>query len=427
MSMRLCALVFSAICRACLLIAALPATAFAVTFTVNSVVDVPDDDPGDGVCRTAPDNSVCTLRAAIMQANALPGPDRIELQANVTYVLTRSGKDDTGLNGDLDVLDSVTIVGAGATSTIIDGNGVATGDRIMEVVRCIGNAALVMGACPGDAIVVADISGIAFTHGKPSYLSLGGGAVRASGRVTLTNCAFSDNAADVSGSGTYGGAIVVGSEKTTVIGSTINNNHTSNSGGGIMVSDGSLSVINSTIVANSANDIGGGIAVFSGSAGLYNVTVAGNIANADAVHIGNGGGVATLSATIVLTNSILTGNTHRNEGSLLITLDDASGSITSAGHNIISNPASVIGGAYSTGNPMLGPLRNNGGQTLTHALLPGSAALDSGEPTGCTDDFGQILDVDQRGFSRPVNGCDLGAFEFVDEIFADDFDGESVL
>jgi CSLREA domain-containing protein len=422
MSMRPYALVlFSSICRACLLLlAAMPHAAFAVTITVNSVVDVPDADPGDGICRTAPDNTVCTLRAAIMEANALPGPDRIDLQANVTYVLTRSGEDDTGLNGDLDILDSVTIVGAGAASTIIDGNGVATGDRIMEVIRCIGNAALVMGECPGGAVVVADISGIAFTHGNPSYLSLGGGAVRANGKLTLTNCAFHDNAADTTG--TYGGAIAVGAEKTTVVGSTINNNRAANSGGGIVVSSASLSVINSTIVANSANDLGGGIAVFTGSAGLYNVTVVGNTANADAVNIGNGGGVATYNSTIVLTNSILTGNTHRNDGSLFITLDDASGSITSSGHNIISHPASVIGGAYSTGNPMLGPLQNNGGQTLTHALLPGSAALDSGEPTGCTDDFGQILDVDQRGFPRPVNGCDLGAFEFVDAIFADDFD-----
>jgi CSLREA domain-containing protein len=413
-------IVRNARCACALLFAAWAPALLAVTFTVNSVVDVPDANPGDGICRTAPDNSVCTLRAAIMESNALPGLDRIDLQANVTYVLTRSGKDDTGLNGDLDVLDSVTIVGAGAASTIIDGNGVATGDRIMEVVRCIGNAALVMGECPGGAVVEADISGIAFRHGNPSYPSLGGGAVRANGRVTLANCAFSDNAADEPG--TYGGAIAVGSEKTTVIGSTINNNHAANSGGGIIVSNASLIVINSTVVANSANDLGGGIAAFYGSAGLYNVTIAGNTANADAANTGNGGGVATYSSTIVLTNSILTGNAHRNDGSLFITPDDASGSITSSGHNIISHPVSVVGGDYSTGNRMLGRLMNIGGQTLTPALRPGSAALDSGEPTGCTDDLGQILDIDQRGYPRPVNGCDLGAFEFVDEIFADDFD-----
>ena len=418
--MRPSALLIRVTCCVCvILIAALSTAASAVTFAVNSVVDVPDADPGDGVCRTAPENTVCTLRAAIMEANALPGADRIELRANTTYVLTRSGKDDTGLNGDLDVLDDVAIVGAGAGSTIIDGNGVATGDRIMEILRCHGNAALVMGQCPGGAVVHADIEGIAFTHGKPSYLSLGGGAIRAGGVVTLVNCSFSDNAAEVSG--TYGGAIAVGAEKTTVIGSTINGNHAANSGGGIIVSQAALTVINSTIVANSADDIGGGIAVFSGAAGLYNVTVAGNTANADAMNIDIGGGVAASSATVVLTNSILTGNFHRNEGTLFLTLDDCSAGMTSAGHNIISHPNGIVGGTYSSGDPILGPLRNNGGQTLTNALLPGSAALDAGEPTGCTDDLGQILDTDQRGFPRPVNGCDLGAFEFVDRIFRDNF------
>lgn len=66
-------------------------------------------------------------------------------------------------------------------------------------------------------------------------------------------------------------------------------------------------------------------------------------------------------------------------------------------------------------DPMLGPLQNNGGPTLTQALLDGSPAIDSGNPSGCTDGNGQLLTTDQRGYPRPdhedTGGCDMGAYE----------------
>ncbi|GAC1459160.1 MAG: hypothetical protein PVSMB10_16750 [Pseudarthrobacter sp.] len=61
----------------------------------------------------------------------------------------------------------------------------------------------------------------------------------------------------------------------------------------------------------------------------------------------------------------------------------------------------------------LGPLANNGGPTFTDALLLGSAAIDAGNPTSCTDPSGVLLSSDQRGLKRPSDGrCDIGAFEF---------------
>jgi hypothetical protein len=67
---------------------------------------------------------------------------------------------------------------------------------------------------------------------------------------------------------------------------------------------------------------------------------------------------------------------------------------------------------------VLGPLQFNGGPTETHALLPGSPAMDAGN-AGCADGNGQPLPTDQRGKARPVDGngdgtpaCDIGAFEF---------------
>ena len=66
-------------------------------------------------------------------------------------------------------------------------------------------------------------------------------------------------------------------------------------------------------------------------------------------------------------------------------------------------------------SPMLGPLQNNGGPTQTQALLPGSPAVDAGDPSGCRDNHGHLLKTDQRGMPRPdkedKTGCDMGAYE----------------
>ena len=66
-------------------------------------------------------------------------------------------------------------------------------------------------------------------------------------------------------------------------------------------------------------------------------------------------------------------------------------------------------------DPKLGRLRNNGGPTKTMALLPGSPAIDSGNPSGCADSKGHLLKTDQRGQPRhdkeDSSGCDRGAYE----------------
>jgi len=78
---------------------------------------------------------------------------------------------------------------------------------------------------------------------------------------------------------------------------------------------------------------------------------------------------------------------------------------------------SIIQGGYPgesifLDDPLLGPLQNNGGLTLTHALLPGSPAIDTGSPTVCPL-------FDQRGYNRPLDGngdgipiCDIGPYEY---------------
>lgn len=88
------------------------AVAHAATFTVDITADAV---PGDGICATAA--GACSLRAAVQEANALAGPDTIDLPAG-TYVLTLAGPaEDASASGD-DVHDTLTITGAGAATTM---------------------------------------------------------------------------------------------------------------------------------------------------------------------------------------------------------------------------------------------------------------------------------------------------------------------
>ena len=82
---------------------------------------------------------------------------------------------------------------------------------------------------------------------------------------------------------------------------------------------------------------------------------------------------------------------------------------------------------------ILGPLKNNGGPTQTLALVAGSPAIDAGNPNGCQDNSGALLQTDQRGFPRNVDGnsdgtarCDIGAVEGVGgaAVPVIDFDGD---
>jgi hypothetical protein len=125
----------SALLIAVALVCGTASAASAATFTVTNQNDEVDVVPGDGNCVSTP-SGVCTLRAAIMEANALAGADSIVVQAG-TYVLTRSGNDaNDGSAGDLDINSDVTIIGAGARTTIIDGDGALSEDRVSTLAPC---------------------------------------------------------------------------------------------------------------------------------------------------------------------------------------------------------------------------------------------------------------------------------------------------
>ena len=465
-------LLFLALVAGALLLGA--AGAEAATFTVNSPADVPDATPGNGVCETAAGNGVCTLRAAIQEANLHAGADTIILQANVTYLLTRVGVDDNALNGDLDILDSVTITGAGPGSTIIDGNGAVTGERVLQISACTGGSFPCDGSHPA---VVVSMSGVTIQHGKSSNFGGGminngtltlanstiahntvsgtndwGGGIYNSGTLTLINSTVANNLSGSSnpfGGGIFnqgpmtiinstisgnttggaGGGIYNIGKTATITGSTISGNTAAN-GGGINKAGSPLIVINSTISGNFSTGGGGGIYAASGTADLFNTTVTNNLANSDGVGLGVGGGVTNASSsTLNFQNSIiaLNENVIVTGGGNILNLDDCSGTITSQGNSImfaVDTGYCTANGAPTIVDPNFGQLQFNGGLTQTHALLTGSPAIDAGNSGGCTDNLGAILTSDQRGFHRPVGSqCDIGAFEVQpDVIFRNGFE-----
>lgn len=100
----------------------------ASAFVVNSTTDSVDVNPGDGRCQTA--SGECSLRAAIQEANAIAGPDVIQLQAG-TYVLGIAGTgEDSAASGDLDILDSVSIVGDSVSKAVVEASQI---DRVFHV------------------------------------------------------------------------------------------------------------------------------------------------------------------------------------------------------------------------------------------------------------------------------------------------------
>jgi hypothetical protein len=258
-----------------------------VSFTVDDPADALDANPGDGICATA--GGGCTLRAAIMETNALAGADTVVLPSAV-YTLTIGGSgEDMATMGDLDITDDLTITGAGADTTIIDGNGSVTVDRVVQIV----------GSDPQTMI-----SGVTIRNGAGSD-----GALQVNGNLTLSDTIISESTNEYGiytksdGSvltmtnGTVSNNRCVGihvgsSSKAVVNDSTIHGN-----GCGGISNSGVLMMINSTVSGNSTDQAGGGIA--SGStATLINCSVRDNMARYGGAGISNDGTMTIISSTI---------------------------------------------------------------------------------------------------------------------------------
>lgn len=395
--------------------------------TGSNPADLTTDQRGGGFARvigTAPDigafedheiyvtntsnSGTGSLRQAILDANASVGANAIRFVgsgASGTITLT---------TGQLDITDSVTILGPGAANLTISGNN---SSRIFQSFNNI----------------TVSISGLTLTGGNGGGGGDGGAIFKSTGSLTVSNVVLSGNTA------TNGGALSTSGNTTlTVRDSTLSGNTVTGRGGAIAGSYGSSSVIlegstfshnlanqggaidlhssygagltvrNSTISGNTAFNSGGGIRIgysFGTQHVIQNSTITGNTAL-----IGSGGGIRQYGTTLTIQSTIVANNTDSS-----VSGDDlfrSGGTLHVSTSLIETTPGAGQINGTSSGNifavdPLLGPLASNGGPTQTHALLGGSPCLDTGaNPSG--------LLTDQRGtvFPRVVGAAaDIGAFE----------------
>ena len=402
-------------------------------FTVDRLTDLNPAGGGQGAAVAG------DLRYCVTQANALAGDDAITFGVNGTIQLA----------GALPILSDLDVQGPGAANltvrrntggnyrifrvdlgatvvlsglTVTNGIDVNVGGGIfnegtltLNDVTVSGNRAFFGGGIENNGTLTVNDSRVVGN----TAIDFGGGIDNFLGTLTLNDTVVSDNVADSSGGGINneegtltlndstvsgnraffaGGGVLNISGTAAINGSTISGNDTTAAfgsvGGGINVLAGTVTLSHSTVSGNSSVGFGAGIAS-SGTLTLISSTISANSATEAT------GGVANGLGTVSMRNTIIAGNTAPDS-------PDVSGDLGSLGHNLIGDTAGGSGfhaTDFLNVNPLLGPLQDNGGPTFTHALLPGSPALDAGDNAGAPA-------TDQRGLSRIVYGAvDIGAFE----------------
>ena len=290
------------------------------------------------------------------------------------------------------------------SNSIISGNTASDGGGIENtgILAIVGSTISANLASDGDGGGIYNANAITVSNSTISGNTAdnGGGISNSSGTMTILNSMISGNSA-LEGGG------IVNSDTMTVSNSTISENSASFDGGGISNDAESgillLTISNSTISGNSAGRDGGGISndAESGTITVNNSTITGNVAGRNGGGIDNTGLLfASLRSTIVANNDALS------------TGDELSG-LFRIEYSLIERRAgatlreSVPGSNRYGIDPRLGPLAENGGPTLTHALLPGSSAINRG-----FNSAPQSFDQRGVGFVRAVSRIDIGAFEF---------------
>jgi parallel beta-helix repeat protein len=385
----------------------------------------------------ANDSGAGSLRQAILDTNANPGPDTIDFDA--TFFATPQTINLAAASGQLSITDDLIITGPGVSKLTINGGG---GTRIfnvdsasattisvtisgMTVTGGNGSAGNGGGATDGGGIRTTDenltLQNMVITGNTCGANDGGGITATTTAFITINNCTVSGNTAGGGGGGIYffsGGGMLL--ENSTVSGNSSGNTI---GGGGVYffgtVAPGGFTIQNSTIANNTAAASGGGLVLrsFNGTALIQNSTITGNTANTTSTTAGAGGGgvaISSGSASSILTvqSSIISGNTASaaNGRSDLATITAATSNVY---NSAIGDPDGFTLSGSSSGNLAYGAalnllgLANYGGPTATIALGVGSLAVDAGFNYAGTS-------FDQRGpgFPRQVGaGVDIGAFE----------------
>jgi CSLREA domain-containing protein len=377
-------------------------------------------------------------------------------------------------------------INANATSVGLGGAIYNNSTGSVNVSNCTmsGNSASRGGAIFNNSTATVNVTDSTFSNNQSIGTSnAGGGGIynNSTGALNITHCTFGHNSAIASGTNNgSGGGIYNEGGAVNVLNSTIEQNSVqlpsgNSSGGGIFNATGTVTVVNSFVHGNSVGGIsgqnfgvngsGGGISNESGTAIVINSTVNANFAEALGARTSRGAGIFTNTGTTNISNSTVSSNacggfpspTMVGGGvfnaagtftvkSTIIALNrvqaqdgtpgsnpDVSGTFTSQGFNLIGKRDGGTGftqGTDQTGtaasplDPKLDFIRDNGGPTLTVALLPGSPAIDKGTSHCSTCGLTAVLATDQRdtGFPRTFDdaatlnatggdGTDIGAFE----------------
>ncbi len=315
---------------------------------------------------------------------------------NLTYVGNGGG---IGNSGTLTIADSTV---SDNTIDSAEGGGISNSGTVAITDSTVsGNSA---GGSKGAGIFNSNSMTITDSTVSDNLASFdNSGGIVNSGTLTITDSTVSGNSAQYS----FGG--INNSGVLTISGSTLDGNVAGGAGGGIS-NAGTLSMTDSTVSDNSAQSgyfgrtfipgVGGGI-WNSGTATIADCTLSGNTAVDDGGGVYLGGSSTAAIASLTVIGSLFANPTGGN------LVDAGYSEFVSQGHNLFSdipavalNPTDLV-----DTNPLLGPLADNGGPTLTCALLPGSPALDAGVAVpGVT--------TDQRGVPRTQGSApDIGAFE----------------
>jgi hypothetical protein len=309
----------------------------------------PTVGPGGGAGQCA-EPAYATIQAAIDSPAA---PATINVCAG-TYDLTAP----------IAASRSITLVGSDARTTIIDGFNSGNAVQILSV--------------DGDVT----LSGMTLQNG---HAANDGGAVYATGLVSVTNVAFKNNASG-------GGGAIYSWDAIAIANSTFSGN-TAVTAGGAVYSYDAVTIANSTFFDNHSK-MGG--AVLAATLTIANSTFSGNASTKWG---------AVVATDLTLANTILANSTGNNCRGIVT---DNGGNFSTDGSCGLVDESSH--GNVPSGNLALAALANKGGQTDTMALGLGSVAINAGVDGICS--ASPVDNFDQRGFARPVAGhCDAGAFE----------------
>jgi hypothetical protein len=231
----------------------------------------------------------------------------------------------------------------------------------------------------------------------------GGGIASQSATLNINYSTISGNKSQFAG-----GVFVTNigaSTKLNLVGSTITGNTAVSDGGGLFVFGAGATLTNSTIVNNLAGTgTGGGFSIQNSSVGTATVIVNNNTIAFNRSGT-NGGGIAALSGSLTLKNTLIAGNISGTNANA-----DIQGAFVSEGFNLVQTRGTSTGYVASdlaNGTlPQLAALGFNGGPTLTVLPNAGSPAINAIPSSSCAG-----IALDQRGYTRPANQCDIGALE----------------